>query len=124
MKQAFLLIASFAAIFAISCSKVDRPDEPGSGGNNGGNENPQIELSISPASLLFTADGGSEEVEVTANDSWVISGKAAWCNPSATSGTGNETVTFTAAENLSEQARNATIKFKSGSVVRSLTITH
>lgn len=66
----------------------DPGDEPGPG--------PAPEISFSPASLIFPAAGGSLTLTVTANGSWTLT-LPSWLVADKTSGTGDDTVTLTAA---------------------------
>ncbi len=53
------------------------------------------ELTVNPATLTFTAEGGSQTVEVTANCDWSVTAPE-WFDVQPTSGTGNATLTVTA----------------------------
>ena len=69
-------------------------------------------LSVSPASMTFTAKSESKTFTVTSNTDWTMTSDAAWVKLSATDGSGNAQVTVTAEENTATKQRIATITLK------------
>jgi len=66
-------------------------------------------LTVSPASLSFVAAGGANTFTISSNTSWTITGKPAWITLSANAGSGDITITVTAAQNPDEYQRTATL---------------
>ena len=80
-------------------------------------------LSVTPATLTFTFDGEDKALTVTANQPWTAQCDASWITLSATSGTGNGTITVTAPAYEDEQPRTANIFFASGALKETVTVT-
>lgn len=80
-------------------------------------------LSVTPATLTFTFDGEDKALTVTANRPWTAQCDASWITLSATSGTGNGTITVTAPAYEDEQPRTANIFFASGALKETVTVT-
>lgn len=80
-------------------------------------------LSVTPATLTFTFDGEDKALTVTANRPWTAQCDASWITLSATSGTGNGTITVTAPAYEDEQPRTAKIIFVSGALKETVTVT-
>jgi uncharacterized protein (TIGR03437 family) len=69
-------------------------------------------LSISPASANVVAAGGTGSVSITTSDpvlGWTASSNSGWLTATPAAGTGNGTVTWTAAVNTTTDGRTATI---------------
>lgn len=81
-------------------------------------------ISVQPTSVtLQKASGSQASITISANQGWTISGTPTWATLSKNSGTGNDTVTITAAsENTSTDERSATLTI-SGSQSGSATVT-
>ena len=69
------------------------------------------QLSVSPTSINFTTEGGSQEVTVTGNTHWTITGKANWLKLSREEGDNNGSVTVTAEPNTTNSPRDAVLTF-------------
>ena len=80
-------------------------------------------FSVTPATLTFTFDGEDKALTVTANRPWTAQCDASWITLSATSGTGNGTITVTAPAYEDEQPRTAKIIFASGALKETVTVT-
>ncbi len=80
-------------------------------------------LSVTPATLTFTFDGEDKALTVTANQPWTAQCDASWITLSATSGTGNGTITVNAPAYEDEQPRTANIFFVSGALKETVTVT-
>ena len=80
-------------------------------------------FSVTPATLTFTFDGEDKALTVTANQPWTAQCDASWITLSATSGTGNGTITVTAPAYEDEQPRTANIFFASGALKETVTVT-
>jgi hypothetical protein len=79
-----------------------------------------VQLTVSPTSLSFTENGGSENISITSNTSWIVSSNQSWCTVSPTSGSNNGTVTIRVDENKNTTTRSAIITIKYGD--KSITI--
>ena len=80
-------------------------------------------FSVTPATLTFTFDGEDKALTVTANQPWTAQCDASWITLSATSGTGNGTITVTAPAYEDEQPRTAKIIFTSNALKETVTVT-
>ena len=71
-------------------------------------------LTISKESFQAPSEGGTAEVDVEANVAWtvVIPEGCNWITADKASGTGNDKVTFTVAENIYRATRTATVVFQ------------
>lgn len=83
-------------------------------------------ISINPTSIsLENTSGSAKAVTVTANQSWTITGAPEWLGVSKSTGSGNDTVTFTTqSANSGAEGRTGTITFtgsQSGSATLSVT---
>ncbi|MBO7481616.1 MAG: C10 family peptidase, partial [Bacteroidales bacterium] len=76
---------------------------------------------VSPSTLNYSADGGSNDVTVNSNINWTATTSANWLTISPASGSGNGAFSVVAAENTSNGERTATITV-SGSGASSQTI--
>ena len=84
-------LLAFVAILALLVVSCDQPEpEP---------EPVKVTVSVSPTSVEFTMDGGSSSLSVTSNGAWYARTDASWLKLSATSGSGNTTLTLTAPSN-------------------------
>ena len=66
-------------------------------------------LTVSNASISFTASGGSQNVDITSNTTWTASESLAYLSVSPTSGTNNGTITIKCDPNTSTVARTGSI---------------
>ncbi|RRD69779.1 BACON domain-containing protein, partial [Tannerella forsythia] len=83
-------------------------------------------LSVTPVSLDFTADGEGKTITVTANVPWTVtSSEPSWLTLSDDSGTGNTTLTVTAAVNPAITNRTATVTFtqNGGTLMQTVNVT-
>ena len=83
-------------------------------------------ISINPTSIsLENTSGSAKAVTVTANQGWTVTGTPEWLGVSKSTGSGNDTVTFTTqSANSGAEARTGTVTFtgsQSGSVTLSVT---
>ena len=74
---------------------------------NGGGYTPSPNLSVSTISLILKAAGESKTFNISTGQAWTITGAPSWATVSATSGTGNTTITVTAEENKTTSKRKA-----------------
>jgi hypothetical protein len=81
----------------------------------------EVTLSVSSAAIEFPASGGTQSVSVSSNTDWEAAGSAEWLNISPASGTGNGTVSFTAAPNTGD-VRTATVTFTAGGVSQTVSV--
>lgn len=98
MLNYLIIITFFLGI--LSCGSSDDPiPEP----------EPTYELSASPLSLNFEADGGNQSISITSNIIWNIRSSVSWCNSTIQTSKGNANITINAAANDVEEVRTATI---------------
>lgn len=96
MKHARLLsLVAFVALLVVSCGTP----EP---------EPVKITVSVSPSSLTFSAEGGTEQVSVSSNGLWYARVEGEWVSVSPTSGSGNASIQVTARPNT-DAARTAAV---------------
>ena len=98
MKRILLVMAAVSALLATACVKPAVEEEHS--------------LSVTPSTLLFEAEGGTEYLEIrTDAGSWTLelSAGAEWCVPGKTSGATSSTFAVTAGENIGSSERSATI---------------
>ena len=62
------------------------------------------EIQVSQSTVSIAADGGSASIDVVARGSWTVTNAPEWLTVSPASGTGNGTITFTAAANTGRNA--------------------
>lgn len=65
---------------------------------------------VDSKSLIFSAAGGTNNLNVTSNTNWSLSNYPSWLSLSQTSGKGNATVIVTAEENTSADDRTGTMQ--------------
>lgn len=68
-------------------------------------------LSLSVNYLNFTNSVETQEVSISSNTHWTITGKSDWMSLNKLEGDNTETITITVFENTSESERNATLTF-------------
>lgn len=103
----------FIALSLSCCSKSETDKE---GGGN-------YVLSIAPQNLKFPANGDSQNVNVTSNGQWSLSGGDSWCTPSITSGSNGANITFSVQKNKELQPRNTSFTFTLGNEKATLYVT-
>ena len=74
------------------------------------------ELTITPKNKTLTTSEQLYTIDVQSNTSWTVSESLGWASLSATSGTGNGTITVTLSENTSTDERSGSITFTTGDV--------
>lgn len=85
-------------------------------------------LSVSVGSVEFDPEGGSQTIQVTSNSGWHVSGNQSWLtvNPisgnAPTSGSETKTVTLSANENVTKDARSCTLTFTTSDNKTSTTV--
>jgi hypothetical protein len=80
------------------------------------------QLTVAPASMNFTADGGTQEIVVTSNTHWSVKGKPSWMSLSKTEWDDSYSVVVTVETNTSTEARDATLIFTGTSTTAQVTI--
>ncbi|MBQ6958930.1 MAG: redoxin domain-containing protein [Bacteroidales bacterium] len=83
---------------------------------------PDPYLTVSPTSLSFNQDGGSQTVRVSANYPWTASVNGNGITVSPTSGEGDASVTITAAAASSSDETNGTVTFNSEGLAASVAV--
>ena len=73
---------------------------------------PNSNISLNPESATVSSNSNTQNVIVTCNGTWTLSGETvSWCRPSQTTGQNNDVVTFNIDENNLHDDRNATYTF-------------
>jgi len=80
-----------------------------------------ISLSVSPTALNFAAESEQQTFTITSNTNWTVVSDASWATVSPASGSGNATITVTAATNTEYVSRTATVTI-SGTGVTAQTV--
>ena len=101
-------------VLSLSCCSKSETDK-----EEGGN----YVLSIAPQNLKFPANDDSQNVIVTSNGQWSLSGGDSWCTPSITSGGNGANVTFSVEKNMELQPRNTSFTFTLGNEKATLHVT-
>ena len=101
MKRFLSFLAVLGLVLAQAC-KPEKPVEP--------------TLSVSPNSLSFTAEGGTQTINVSAGQAWTASVTGSGFSISPSSGKGDGTVTVTAKETASTESVSGSVTFKSESL--------
>ena len=83
---------------------------------------PEFKL-VSETEITVPAEGDTYSAVVSSSANWTLSGGVSWCEPSKTSGSNGETVTFTVEPNTTVSERNVTYTFRCGDKTTKLTIT-
>ena len=77
---------------------------------------PDPQLSVTPESISFNWDGGSQTISVSANNAWTASVSGTGFTISPSSGEGNGTITVKAAENSTPYPVSGAVSIKSKSL--------
>jgi hypothetical protein len=80
-------------------------------------------LNVDSNELHYGKEGGSLDVAVECDRSWRVFCDAYWLTASMVTGTGNETVTFTASPNVFYENRTATVRISSGAYAQFISVT-
>lgn len=70
------------------------------------------------SSLSIANEGGSYDLEITANCSWSVTSDASWLTLSSTSGSNSQKITVTATKNRNTTERTTTIVISSNDVAQ------
>ena len=74
-------------------------------------------LEVTPITLDFGHEGGSQEIAIACDAEWIIDLSDNWLSLSTTEGTGNGSVTVTAEHNVFNESRRASVNVVSGNLV-------
>ena len=74
---------------------------------------PEYYLRVNVESINFTAEGGTQELQIVSNTSWSINCPS-WCSASVANGTGDKTVTISTIGNDSYEDRSGIIVITDG----------
>ncbi len=111
-----LAVALILSTAAASCSKENPSPNPQPKPGD------EVELSVSPTSLKFTKDGGTQALTVKIGGTWSTEIEGAWVKLSQFGGgTLNGTIDVNVPANMDE-ARTATVKFTCGTKTASVSI--
>lgn len=80
-------------------------------------------LSVSPNTLTIEPTGGSPTFSITTSDDWAITHNASWLTLSATSGTGNTSITLTAGENNTGASQSVVLTVTAGALSSTVDVT-
>lgn len=80
-------------------------------------------LAVSNNSFIFGPEAGASDFLITSNTAWSISSNQSWCNISTTSGSNNETISFSITPNTSTQSRTAIININSSALSVQIIVT-
>lgn len=105
-KQSRLLLWAVVFIFFAACGKKDVTPE----------------LSVAPTELLFNADGGTNEVNVTSNTQWTVASNTPWCSTSTPSSSGNGKIVLFIQPNTNSAERMAVISVTAGNLVKEIKV--
>lgn len=70
------------------------------------------------STLSISNEGGTYDLEITANCSWTVSNEASWLSLSTSSGSNSQRITVSATKNRNTTERTATIIITSGEVAQ------
>ena len=70
------------------------------------------------STLSISNEGGTYDLEITANCSWTVSNEASWLSLSTSSGSNSQRITVSATKNRNTTDRTATIVISSGDVAK------
>ena len=79
-------------------------------------------LNIYPPSVEFGTDGGTIEIHISSNTSWIIINPSEWCRLPVEGAEGDGILQLTADSNQSENERTATILFKADNISKELQV--
>ena len=82
-----------------------------------------VDLSVSPASLSFTANGGTKTINITSSSSWTASSDQSWLTVSPAAGSNDAEVTVKAEANTSTSPRTAKITVTDGETSQVIDVT-
>ncbi|MDE5610627.1 MAG: BACON domain-containing protein [Odoribacter sp.] len=94
-------------------SEVDKPDD----------SDDEVVLDLSVTDLVFEAQGGKKEFEITCDSKWSITHQSDWCEVDVSSGKGNKSVTVSVRSYSGTADRNANLTVKAGNRTIVLTVT-
>lgn len=103
-------------LFWISCSDDDdknvEPDVP-----------TESKLEIIKNVEVFTAEGGTQDVEFSASQKWTVESEQSWCSVSPTTGmSGKRSVAISVKANETTDERNSKVTFKSGTAEKIISV--
>jgi endoglucanase len=99
-----LLLVSL--LLFVSCEKKDLPPE----------------LMIGSSEALFTAEGGTSELNVVSNTSWNVENNSPWVSVSPSNSNGTGKITLTVQPNPSQAQRTAVITVSAGNISKELKV--
>ena len=79
-------------------------------------------LEVMPLSLQFGKDGGEQDFTIGCDTDWIVDVSDEWLTVSSPAGSGNATVTLTAAPNTLLEPRTAYVMVKSGDLVAEMVV--
>ena len=82
----------------------------------------EIEIRFSKTSLHFAYNGGSQTIELISNGDWSVTSVPEWVDLSASSGSGNTTLTVTVQRNATLESMNGIVEFRTKDNTASFTI--
>jgi hypothetical protein len=79
-------------------------------------------LEVMPLSLQFGKDGGEQDFTIGCDTDWIVDVSDEWLTVSSPAGSGNATVTLTAAPNMLLEPRTAYVMVKSGDLAAEVVV--
>lgn len=121
-----LLLPLLFAAMVVACSPEPQPSQTpqkpltpvtpggsGSGTDEGGGGTTTYEFTVTPSSLTFSAEGGSQTISLVTKASWKLSCQESWVSFGHSTGQGNEQITITVqAWEDTQYDRQATLLFE------------
>lgn len=110
MKHFFRTTAIFclASVIGLTACKENEEKEP-------------ERLSISPKEQIsVNSEGGTQELSITTNAKWKVTGATAWCKVAPIEGQGNATLTITVSPNETADTRKTTFIIQTGALRETL----
>ena len=106
MRRLIYIFTTLAALLAVSCKPADL-----------------LQFSVSPETLEFSGEAGTQTVMVTADDLWVlkVEASASWLTVSKVYGRSSEAIEVSVTENTPKE-RQAALVFTSGDQSATLTV--
>lgn len=105
MKRLSILMLTAVTLMLLSVVSCDNKEDQ-----------PSVALEVSTSGLSFAGNGESRSFDVKTEADWTVSSDAAWLSFDPASGSGNASVSVTAAANPASEKRFATVSVSAGSI--------
>lgn len=120
-----ILCTSFILILSLLFWNCSSDNKDIDNTNNGGNpeEPSNVILDISTIELVFSANGGEQEFDITCNTNWEIYIDSTWCTSNKTYEYGNKTIKVSVFPFIDTKGRKTNLVIKAQDKTKTLTIT-